>query len=294
MANLLPHIPPDTLAEPFVKAVDLSDEGKKLLREEDTAEMFLQALIDADEVFDAVRVLARALHPQLAVAWALDCAGKAPPEDDDKKNNVTGDLLDLAQRWLDDPGDTPLRREAMVAAEESGYFGPASWVAAAIGWSGGSIAPITAPPIEPPEGLYARAVSGAINITASKVPEQIVERAHEYFDLGLEYAQEEPPKGHGPTATLASKPAAADPEAQGAENETDAEEARPVARSLRRSPGAPTVSEEPKAPPPPPEPSPRSLRRKSPGQSGSSGSSGSGWGSSEEQGGGGGWNPKPL
>lgn len=292
MANLLPHIPPETIAEPFVKGVDLSKEGKKLLREGDTVEVFLRALVDADEIFDAVRLVARALHPQLAVAWALDCAGKAPPEDDDKQNKMTGELLDLAQRWLDEPGDTPLRREAMVAAEESGYFGPASWVAAAIGWSGGSISPITAPPVEPPEGLCGRAASGAINITASKVPEKIMERVSEYFKLGLDYAQAQPPKGQGPTATLAAKAAAEANEPDTVESTEEEAEVRPPARSLRRSPGAPTASDTPDAPPPPPEPSPRSLRRKSPGQSGSSGS-GSGWGSSGESDSGG-WNPKPL
>ncbi|MFT5423238.1 MAG: hypothetical protein ACI89L_001012 [Phycisphaerales bacterium] len=295
MPKLLPHIPPETLAEPFVKAVDLSDEGKKILLDGDSVEVFLQALIDAEEIFDAVRVLARALHPQLAVAWSLDCASKAPPEDDDKKNKMTGELLELAQNWLDEPGDTPLRREAMVAAEESAYFGPASWVAAAIGWSGGSIAPITAPPLEAPEGLCARAASGAINITASKVPEKIMERVQEYFKLGLDYAQAEPPKGSGPTTTIESKALpAADDAADSHEEDAKAEQqAPPAARSLRRSPGAPTVSETPKAAPPPPEPSPRSLRRKPPGQSGS------GWGSSGDSGsggggGGGGWNPKPL
>lgn len=255
MPQLLPHIPPDTEARPFCEPVDLSDEAKELLADLMTVEQFLGAMIAAKHFLDAIRLVARAIAPIQAVAWAHECVGEVlPPE----KGSPDDELFRLTEDWLAEP-DEKLRRGAMDKAAEVGYDGAAAWVVAAIGWSGGSIAPITAPPVDPPDGLGGRAASGAIIIAAVVDIDTIVKTSRRFLDRGLEIAAERPAKPVVPGP---------EPEAEPMPEDKPAE-----IRSLSRSIGEPTAPaqyEVQRKPPPPP------FRPKPPDDPGS------------------GWAPKPL
>jgi|GEM_PF-1671995 len=277
---LLPHIPEDTDTRAFLAPAELSDDALAHLREGDTVEAFLTRLIDEREFSDAIRVVARSLHHQHAVAWALDSASAAPPNPDSARADTESKLLALVQQWLDEPGDTPVRRDAHIGAEDAGYNGPAAWAAAAVGWSGGSITPATLPPVEPPVGLCARAASAAIIIASLADPDHIEKNTEAALRVGLDYAAQDPPKDGIATDRLERQ--------QPQPSETEDETEKPRLRSLRRSPGETAAPEpKPQAPEPPPPSAPsRSLRRRSSGSSG--------WGSGGSDSDSGGWDPKPL
>ncbi|MFG0305380.1 MAG: DUF6931 family protein [Phycisphaerales bacterium JB040] len=279
MPPLLPHIPDDTDARAYLAPAELDDDAIALLRQGDTVEAFLSRLMDRGMWIDAIRVVARALHPQHAVAWALDTVSAAPPREGAGQADTDGALLEIVQRWLDEPGDTAPRRKALVAAEDAGYNGPAAWVAAAVGWSGGSIAPAELPPVEPPEGLCARSAAAAIVIASIADPDRIDRNTEAALRVGLDYAAQDPPKAGAP-AQRREQP---EPKADDPDDQTD----KPRLRSLRRSHGETTAPDQRTKSPDPAPPAPaRSLRRKSSGSPG--------WGSGSDDDSGAGWNPKPL
>lgn len=246
--RLLPHLGETVKNTEFCAAVDLSRPVKPRATDDVTPEEFLAELISENLRKDAIRVAARALHPQHAVEWARACVGDALGEKPAKRD---ADLLAHADEWLADPANEELRRGAMETAERAEYDGPSAWVLAAAGWSGGSIAPITAPPVPPPPGLCQRAASGAVVIAVGLDHKRADERAQRYLDSVLDYAQLDPP----------TEPVAAP------EPEPEPEQA-PRIRSLVRGPTpepAPETTATPQAEPDapaPPKPAPGSLLRK--------------------------------
>ena len=235
--RLLPHLGETVQNTEFCSAVDLSRPIKPRATDDVTPEAFLTELIAEGQLKDAIRLTARALHPQHAVEWARNCVGDALGESPAKRD---ADLLAMADAWLADPANEDLRREAMETAERAEYDGPSAWVLAAAGWSGGSIAPITAPPVPPPPGLCQRAASGAVVIAVGLDHKLADERAQRYLDQVLDYAQLEPP----------AEPVAAPPEPEPAQQDQ-----APRIRSLVRGPEpAPEPTSEPTPKPDPDKP----------------------------------------
>ena len=115
------------------------------------AARFLDALIAAGHLPDALRFLAAALPKREAVWWACVCArqgyGAVVP-------SPAGAALQAAERWVADPSDAN-RRAAHPAAEAAGVGTPAGAAAIGVFLSGGSLAPVNLPacrplPITPP------------------------------------------------------------------------------------------------------------------------------------------------
>jgi hypothetical protein len=149
----------ETLCEPL----DLEDASRRLLRPGLLPDAYIEALIDDGQFADAIRVLAVYLPKPVAIRWALDCLIAAGQGTLSPQQHA---CVDAVAAWLDDPGESQ-RRAAMQAAEASEYSGPASWIALAVFWSGGSIAPPELPEVLPEPQLCGQGVNAALLMLAT-------------------------------------------------------------------------------------------------------------------------------
>lgn len=161
--------------------IQLGEPSRKLLRDGITPRAFLDALVAAGHLPDALRFLAAALPKREAVWWACVCArqgyGTAVPP-------PAGAALQAAERWVADPSDAN-RRAAHPPAEAAGVGTPAG--AAAIGafLSGGSLAPPNLPAVPPPDHATALAVGGAVRLAAVLAePEKAAAKHRRFLELG--------------------------------------------------------------------------------------------------------------
>ncbi|MEA9589393.1 hypothetical protein VC279_18855 [Xanthomonas sp. WHRI 10064A] len=129
---------------------------------------------------DAIKLLARLLPKRYAVAWLCQCARGETLDEEDRVGAA------LAEKWVRDPSEAH-RRAAQAFAHAGGYVSLGAWLAAAVAWSGGSLAPPQqATPVPPPEHLTARAVAAAITLLAAREPAQLQARRNGYAAHALE------------------------------------------------------------------------------------------------------------
>lgn len=98
----------------------------------------------------AVEFIGHALPRHEAVYWAAELVAGQPAEL--ALSAHESQALDHVRAWLDNPGDAR-RREAYAAAQKADMRAPERTLAAALFYSGGSIAPVGAPPVLPAPGL---------------------------------------------------------------------------------------------------------------------------------------------
>ncbi len=187
----------ETAAE-ICRDLDLGEEPRALLDDELTPEGFLDRLLEAGLLADAVSFLAHALPKREAVWWAclsVRTPGAGAATDGDRK------LLEIAEAWVESP-DEETRVAALEAAEQSGYETAASWAAAAAAWSGGSLAPAGLEAVPPGETLTAKAVTAAVMLAAAAgEPLEVEPRQREFLACAREVAgggrrwQERRPQG---------------------------------------------------------------------------------------------------
>ena len=133
---------------------------------------------------DAIDVLVHVLPKRYAIAWGLEClqrSGLGDPEADP----VDRSAMAAAQRWLTDPTDEN-RRAAADIADRLRYQTPGAWLAAAAGWSGGSLLPPDQPEVRPEASLTGDAVSASIKLAAAAAPEQYPVRLRAFVLRALE------------------------------------------------------------------------------------------------------------
>ena len=123
-------------ARDYARHLDLGDEAKALLEGRQPPGEYLDALIAHELFAAALKFLAFWLPKPAAVAWGCQCleafAGdRLPPREKE--------AFVRARKWSAEPNEKN-RRTAEAAAEKANYDGPASFLAAAAFWSGGSIA----------------------------------------------------------------------------------------------------------------------------------------------------------
>jgi len=133
---------------------------------------------------DAVRLLAHALPVREAVWWAWVCArraaGDAPPP-------MVAGALAAAEQWIAQPTDDN-RRIALARARDDDAPPPANLVALAAGLSGGSLAPRDLPDVPTPVNSAARAIAGAVIVSAVQAAPAFAERYAAFVAQGLEVA----------------------------------------------------------------------------------------------------------
>ena len=171
----------DRRAADVLADMELSDDANALLAGDSNTRALLDELTEAELFADGFAALARALPKNFAIVWARECLRAAGSDTD---SGSAARCLDIADAWLKGADET-LRRQAMEAAEEAGLGSPEAWLAAAVGWSSGSLAPADQAEIRPPDHLTAIAVSACLSMLAASRPESYAELGREMIDRGL-------------------------------------------------------------------------------------------------------------
>lgn len=164
---------------------ELSPDIINLELDEYSPDEFLKRLQEDGFYSDAVIFLSHALPRREAVWWACLCARKANIS---LINNNEKLALKAAEEWVMKPTELN-RRNAEIFAEKTNYKSPSSWAATAAFWSGPSITKENEPPVPPPAFLYAHAVAGAVNISASLISDNDIKVTYlELINHGLSIA----------------------------------------------------------------------------------------------------------
>lgn len=147
---------------------------------------YLEALVEAEMLNDALKFMAYLLPRREGVWWGWLCArkalGEAPPPNDLQ-------ALEAAERWISEPTDGH-RRGALEAANAATLESPAGCVALAAFLSGGSLAPAGMDEVPPPRYASAKAVYGALVFAAVRDQPQLApEWAREFLAYGFELAE---------------------------------------------------------------------------------------------------------
>ncbi len=173
-----------SLAE-LCEVAEIEQETRALLREEQTPQEFLAALVEQERYADAVRLLAHALPKREAVFWAWISARKV--HDGDPPPNIRT-AVEATEQWIRQPSEET-RRPMLRIAEEADLGTPAGCAALAAFLSGGSIAPPGAPPVEPGEFAAAKAITGSVILAAvSTEPEKAPEKFRGFIEQAVAIA----------------------------------------------------------------------------------------------------------
>jgi hypothetical protein len=138
---------------------------------------FLNELIAAKSLNEAVQFFAFALPAREAVWWACQCSRAVLR---DPIAQPLQDAVEAAETWVRKPTEEH-RRAAMTRAQATDFKSPAAWAAAAAFWSGGSLAPENLPEIAPPAHLMGSAVAGAVMLAAVKSEPQFAQQKRERY-----------------------------------------------------------------------------------------------------------------
>ena len=131
---------------------------------EQSATKFLQTLVAAGKIEDAVTFCAYLLPRREAVWWACRCA-RASSDHFAEDRAVA---LVAAEAWVKEPDDE--RRQAALELGTKGHSDDAlTWVALAAGWAGGFLVSGPQRSIPMPQYMTARATRTAILINALSV-----------------------------------------------------------------------------------------------------------------------------
>jgi uncharacterized protein DUF6931 len=163
----------------------LSEDAKSCLEPEMPPLAFVEVLIQKSLHADAVQFLARALPKREAVWWACLCTRDLGVE---AKPSPPKAALEAAEAWVYRPSEEN-RRKAEVASQALAQPHPARWTAMAAFWSEGSLAPVDAPHVKPPEDFTAKAVAGAIMMAAGLQPEKAQDRNNRFLSYGVDIAK---------------------------------------------------------------------------------------------------------
>ena len=172
--------------EPLLPRLELDGSGTELLAGKADAASALEALVAADRMPDAMRLIAHALPKREVVWWACMCARAVP---DPALPEVDAAALVAAEAWVRKP-DEASRRAAMEAAQKSGFRTPEAWAAVGAFWSGGSMAPEGQPVVPPADHLTGVAVAGGIIMAALRLrPELAAARFARFLESAREIAE---------------------------------------------------------------------------------------------------------
>jgi len=146
---------------------------------------FLDQLIGAKSLDEAVKFLAFALPRREAVWWACVCARMELKEPIPEPQ---ANALVAAEIWVRKPTDEH-RRAAMTCAQAAKFESPAAWAAVAAFWSSGSMAPPDLPEVPPAAHLLGVAVSGSVTLAAVlSTPELASEKRERYLAAAVNIA----------------------------------------------------------------------------------------------------------
>lgn len=160
----------------------LGDEARGRIDALVSVRAYLDSLRRDGLLNDAVDVLTYLLPRQYAIAWGCECWHAAQKGSD--ADPVEMSALAAAQRWLKDPSEEH-RRAALQLADRLGFKTAGAWLAAAAGWSGGTMLPSGEYEVPPPPGLSGNAVAAALKLTAATDPARYDEQLAQFIDRAL-------------------------------------------------------------------------------------------------------------
>ncbi len=118
-----------------------------------------------EELYDeAIKFLALGLPKREAIWWGYICSQEL--EKSEQQLDVQN-ALRVIHEWIQNSSEE-LRISAKAFADKLALYTPSSWVAMAIFWSGGSLAPKGKPPIEPEPFMSGYAVANGLILAAEK------------------------------------------------------------------------------------------------------------------------------
>jgi hypothetical protein len=173
------------LAREVCTQFELSAEGKTLLDDQVSPDVFLDRLLENGHFADAIRLLSFALPKREAVWWSCQCvreclAGDASPQ--------ALAAVKAAEEWVRKPTEEN-RWAAKEPGELVGFDKAAAWTAMGAFWSGGSMVPAHLPAMAPGPTFSGMAVSGAILLAAAQnEPERAMDRFKQFIGYGVDIA----------------------------------------------------------------------------------------------------------
>jgi hypothetical protein len=120
---------------------------------------FLQAAVEARGWHQAVSFCAYLLPRRVSVAWGCRSLRRML----DQRDAEASRSLNVAEIWVRQ-SDEPSRNKALAVGNADDPEQPATWLALAAGWSGGSVLPAEYAPVEAKPDQTARAVRAALLI----------------------------------------------------------------------------------------------------------------------------------
>jgi hypothetical protein len=145
---------------------------------------WIDTLMASGHADEALRLMARVLPKPYALAWGCGCLRSILEEKsaDDGAADRIG--LGLAERCLKSPTEEH-RRFAIEFAEHDGFKSAGGWIAAATGWSDGSLAPAGMDPVTPPDTLTGEMVAAALLVATFVEPAQQATRLQAMVNRAL-------------------------------------------------------------------------------------------------------------
>lgn len=146
---------------------------------------YLNKLVSAPALDDAIQFMAFALPKREAVWWACLCA-RSQAQDGTPAPALAA--LTAAEAWVYRPTEEN-RRAAMERAQATQFDSALIWPAVAAFWSGGSLAPANLPAVPPAPHLLGIAVSGAVTLAAVQTEPALAEQKRKrYIEIAIDIA----------------------------------------------------------------------------------------------------------
>ena len=148
----------------------------------------LTHLVKEERFPEALRFLATTLEAGAAVGWAYDCLSRL---DRPAPQGARETALQATQAWIATP-DEAKRRAAKEASDSAGLETPEGVLAMAVFFSGGSVAPETAPEVPAPAHACHKLSAGAVLLavvadhleSAAKRFQEAIQRGAQLESLG--------------------------------------------------------------------------------------------------------------
>lgn len=149
---------------------------------------FLQKLVSIREWQKAISFCVYLLPKRAAVAWGCRSLRRMV----ETFNAADHRALTFAEAWVEQPEEV-FRGKALAIGNVNDHRAPATWLALAAGWSGGSVAPPEADPIPPEPEKTARAVRVAMFMALSSMRSELRDQIMTVcFEDGIQSARGEP------------------------------------------------------------------------------------------------------
>lgn len=171
--------PPEPVG-PQAEWAGLSAAGLELAQQPIAGDEFGSALVAAGLTRDAIRWYAHRLPKPLAVLWVDGCLRQQQLQ---LANDRQQSAYQAAIAWAKEPTEEH-RQAAALQAEQTDCSGIGGALAAAAGWSGGSLLPDDQPLVAPDERLTARCIVAALSLAECQPsPATAAQRRLAYLEL---------------------------------------------------------------------------------------------------------------